>query len=110
MRYRGPHYGPPGPGGYWSFWTLLLVLALIGLGILLFMQMRKNGSPVFSRLRPGSPAGEPPDAAGILKMRYARGEIGRDEYLRIGSDLGVGSAAPAEEPTSAGDRSEESKK
>ena len=89
---------------------MLLLLALIGLGILLFTQMRKNGSPVLSRLRASAPAGEPLDAAGVLKMRYARGEIGRDEYLRIGSDLGIGPAAPAAEAATVEDSGEEPKK
>ncbi|HEX7525507.1 MAG TPA: SHOCT domain-containing protein [Gaiellaceae bacterium] len=41
----------------------------------------------------GPPGG--PDPLAVARMRYARGEIGRDEYVQLAQDLGE---APAAEP------------
>lgn len=113
MRNRVPQqFGPPEPSGSPGIWTLLLLLALIGLGVLLFLQMRKNGTPLFARPRPVAPSGEPIDAGAILKMRYSRGEIGRDEYLRIVSDIRVGPVVgpePAAEAPPVEEKAAESK-
>jgi uncharacterized membrane protein len=39
--------------------------------------------------------GAGPDAAvEFVRMRYARGEIDRDEFVRISTDLGAPSPAP----------------
>jgi uncharacterized membrane protein len=45
---------------------------------------------------PGPPdSGRPDDPLAILRLRYARGEIGRDEFLRANEDLGGGPTGPA---------------
>jgi hypothetical protein len=42
-----------------------------------------------------------PDALNLLRWRYARGEIGRDEFIQGTSDLtGRGEAPPPPEPPS----------
>lgn len=39
----------------------------------------------------GPPGG--PDPLAVARMRYARGEIGRDEYVQLAQDLGEAPAA-----------------
>jgi uncharacterized membrane protein len=57
------------------FWLAILVgLALCAYGLLVS--------------RPGTPVPAPAeDPLRILQLRYARGEIGRDEYMRMRQDL-----------------------
>jgi putative membrane protein len=68
-----------GNGGMWLggagmllFWVAIVVLAVWGLRAL------ATGS---ARTQP--PAGPPPTPLEIAQARYARGEIGRDEYETI---------------------------
>ncbi|GEM_PF-942516 len=67
-------WSPPG----WlmlAFWLVIVV----GLGLLLVWGMRRLGE------RSQSPEAEPPLT--MLQRRYARGEIGPEEYERIRHDL-----------------------
>jgi putative membrane protein len=72
----------------WVMFAILLVLflvAIVSLALALYDRSDDKAS---------SPSG----ALVELDLRYARGEIGRDEYLQRRADLG-GSAAPATEAT-----------
>jgi putative membrane protein len=72
----------------WVMFAILLVLlliAIVSLALALYDRSHADAS---------SPSG----ALSELDLRYARGEIGRDEYLQRRVDLG-GSAAPASEAT-----------
>ena len=96
MRYE--HVGHGGGTLGWVIFALELLL-LAGIIVLL---VRAFTAPRFA----GPPAGPPqgrrrfgrPDALTHARMRYANGDIGRDEYLQITRDLG-GTAAADEEPT-----------
>ncbi len=84
---RGP-YGSPGPGGwehmmhygfgYGGMFMWIIFLIVVGLLIYLIVQAQKT-------------KGQPPTQAethlDILKKRYARGEITKEEYDRIKKDL-----------------------
>jgi putative membrane protein len=61
-------------GGMWLFW--FAVIAVVSLSICLAARSMRNAEP----------PRETPDE--ILKKRFARGEIGRDEYERAMRDLG----------------------
>jgi putative membrane protein len=69
------------PGGWWVmllsmiFWLLLLV------GIVLLV-IWLAGKP-----RESSVPREPQSPLDVLKMRYARGEITRDDYVRMKDEL-----------------------
>ena len=65
--------------GMWIGW--LLVLAVIALVVWLVVRAARTGDRNLSR------PGESPSPEQILKERYARGEIGREEYERRLSDL-----------------------
>lgn len=76
--------GAPGPmlqpGTTWPGWLVLLSGLLVAAGILLL---------AWALGRPGSRASSADEGTplAILKERYARGEISREEYERIRSDL-----------------------
>lgn len=68
-----------------SLVNLLIVLLIIGLGYLVFRALFKSGGT--GRMNSMPTYTPPQDAMSILKERYARGEISREEYLRIREDL-----------------------
>ena len=84
-----------GHGGGWPFGLFFLLILLV-----------LGGLVVWSLLRPGArhappppppPASGPPDPAlEQARLRYARGEIDRDQFVRIARDLG--SPVTVEEP------------
>ncbi len=90
-----------GPWG-WLFFPLLIVV-LLGVGIWLVRAGRHG--PMAMRMRHGhnhglhGPWGERAaqelDPREILRLRYARGELSREEYLRMLEDL----EAPHRGPT-----------
>jgi hypothetical protein len=107
---RGFH-GPREDGAWWPILPLvgwLLTLAVIGL--IVFLVLRRRPAP-FAEGRPGWWGQQPPWAAApprpdsaleIARARYARGEMSREEFLRVSSDLGgppPGPEAPPPSPT-----------
>jgi uncharacterized membrane protein len=73
-------------GGDFPFGLIFLLLLLVLVGLV-----------VWSVLRPGGRHGPPPPPPGHgpgdaaleqARLRYARGEIDRDEFVRISRDLG----------------------
>jgi len=71
---------------------ILLVVALILLAVSLArLAFRRSAAATTAG------AGSADDALGTLRMRYARGEIGRDEFLLAHADLG-GPSPPTETP------------
>ena len=95
----GP-YGRHFDGGHPFLHVLLMVLFVLlvaAIAVLLYrlLTRRQPGyAPVVSL--PGAPAA---DALAIVRLRYARGEIKRDEYLRMSSDFGA-PAGVRDEPAS----------
>jgi len=95
---RGPmfmpdyHHGAPSSLA-WTIFALQLLL-LAGLAYLVVRS--------FAGARRPAPAGAPPvappppanDAVEVVRMRYARGELSRDEYVQAVRDLG---GTPADE-------------
>jgi len=106
------HFRPPnGPGPYrfewhhghqlfpWLFFVIFVVLAVLA-AVALVRTWRVT--PRAAAAGPAGPGGDP--ALAELRLRYARGDIARDEYLRRAADLGDATAAaptvqqPAAEP------------
>ena len=77
----GPLGPPPLPLGPDLEWAAFAVAALAGV----FWLTREAHSRYWLR---GSGRGNP-QAYDILQERYAKGEISREEYLRMASDLGA---------------------
>ena len=85
---RAHHFG--------GFLFLLVLLVLVVLAVVLIVrtvQSRKPplAEPPWRSMQPAAPPVDP--VFSELRMRYARGEIGRDEYLQRVADLGYGPAA-----------------
>ena len=68
-------------GGLFSI--ILIAGAIVGIVFLVRWLVSKNG-PIYGGTSEG---GTPQSVEEILKSRYARGEISREEYLQLKSDL-----------------------
>lgn len=70
-------YGSDGwhMGGMWLWWVLLIVAAVVGVWVLVSRAHGRRG---------GGESGSPEEE---LKRRYAKGEIDRETYERMLSDL-----------------------
>jgi putative membrane protein len=77
--YGEVHHGHP------VLWVLLLVLfvALVVFAIYSLVRLTRGGSSV-AAAAPGGDA-----ALESVRMRYARGEIDRDTFIRVSTDLGA---------------------
>jgi putative membrane protein len=104
-------YGPYGgfDGGSIAamvFWLVLLVLLVVGVVFIVRTAGRRPIGPLFG---PGPGLWGPPGphhALAELDLRYARGEIERDDYLQRRADLlsqpGPGAGSPAPGPGAGG--------
>jgi len=94
------HVGPPIYHPWWSFagviFLLLLFAAVIALLIWAVLRLTREQRPAqFEAGWRGLPPGQRRDVAlEHARYRYARGEIGRDEFIQISADLGAPYAAP----------------
>jgi uncharacterized membrane protein len=85
----------PGPLG-WTFFALLVVGIVAG--VIALASWLAAGRGQGSARPPSLPSGSGEDPLTILRLRYARGEISREEFLRASEDLGE---APPPPPTAA---------
>jgi len=76
-------------GGGWIWFGLLMMLfgLLVLVGIILLAVWAIPRLAGSERQRSNTTSGSPEDPLTILQRRYARGEITREEYERIRSDL-----------------------
>lgn len=76
-----------GGGMIWFGLLMMLFGLLVFVGIILVGIWAIGRLAGSERLRPSSTSSSPEDPMTILQRRYARGEITREEYERIRSDL-----------------------
>jgi hypothetical protein len=110
------HHSGPGALAWATFaLVLLLVLTVFALIVARFARRSRRHwghGPGHRRRRflfagqgpgmgPGRGMGGPQDPLEALRWRYARGEIGRDEFLLAASDLTAHADAPAPPPAAA---------
>jgi uncharacterized membrane protein len=95
------------PAHHWIAGIVILMMFVVLVGVIIWAVIRitrtdaaKRGPALSGPPPPPAPApaaASAEDAAlTALRMRYARGEIDRDEYVRVASDLGV--TLPPEAP------------
>ena len=75
-------------GTPWFAWFLLalLLVVLIGLAVFVFSRLAGSHAP---RLLPAVGPAPADDPLTVLRLRYARGEIARDEFVQTSKDLGA---------------------
>jgi uncharacterized membrane protein len=100
VEWGGGHRGGGADTLEWVIFALLLVLILLVIAqiALILMRRRRFGRHFGGGMHgpgPGGPPWDRPDPLAIARMRYARGEIGRDEFAQLTQDLG---GAPEVEP------------
>jgi putative membrane protein len=80
-----------GDRGWWFFGGLvpfLLLLGLVGLAVWAILRATSRGSAVFAAPSAGAAVVRPDSALEELRLRYARGEMSREEFLQRSQDLG----------------------
>lgn len=82
-----------GGHSWWGFWggfvPLLLILALLGVAVWALARNMRGGPAVQTPGAAMLPSRTDP-ALEQTRLRYARGEIRREEFLRLSRDLGEG--------------------
>lgn len=81
--FMGGWGGMGGWGLVGGFMGLLFLLALAAAVVALFLWLWRRTTPTSEVSRPG-----PLSAREVLELRYARGELTREEFLRVKEDLG----------------------
>ena len=98
-------FGGPGPGWDAPWWQgflgvlipTLFLIALVVLAVWAVLRVSERRLP--SAPAPLPPGGAPRDAAlEQARLRYARGEMSREEYLQVSADL-AGATAGEDEAT-----------
>jgi hypothetical protein len=96
------HDGPPALA--WATFALLLLLVLSFAALVLWQLSARRavagpgGRRRFAFAGGPGPRRRRPDPVELLRMRYASGEINRDEFLERTADLGGPPSAAEEEP------------
>ena len=89
---RGFDYAPHHP---WVGAVILFVLFAVLIGVIIWAVIRITRTEAAKQGRastpPPPPVGAAPEDAALaaLRMRYAQGEIDREEFVRTSSDLGA---------------------
>ena len=95
------HWGYWGGDGGWvvgGFLWLLLTAGLVAAAMVLVLRAAAGarGQQRLPASAAPTPTPGPDPAVTELRLRYARGDITREEYVRTAADLGV--AVPGDEP------------
>lgn len=100
---RGIQYAP---AHHWMAGVVMLVMFAVLIAVIVWAVIRitrtdalRRGPALTAPPLPPAVAAPAEDAAlTALRVRYASGEINRDEYVRVASDLGVTPTPPPETP------------
>ena len=98
----GPTYGPyfahHHDGGHPFAWILFFLLLALVVALVTWVVLRFADGRLGQSRRVVVASGPPvDDPLTAVRMRYARGEIDRNEFLRISNDLGGPPEQPGEE-------------
>ena len=96
------------PAHHWIAGIVMLVMFAVLIGVIIWAVVRITRTEAAKRA-PALTGPPPPPVAAVgapaedpvltaLRLRYARGEIDRDEYVRVASDLGLTPPPEASSP------------
>ena len=88
-----PRFGDPWWHGYLG-WLIPLLVFVVLVGLSVWAVTRLTGSGRLALASSPAPVRRNDSALELVRGRYARGEISRDEFAQLSSDLG----APVPEP------------
>jgi putative membrane protein len=94
-----PRFGGPGFGhhGSWFFALVPLILSAVLIGVAIWAVLRLTSRRASVTTTAPFPAGPRPDAAlEEVRLRYARGEMTREEFVQRTRDLGGNPAEPVD--------------
>ena len=94
-----PYWQYAGDGHPFIWLLLILIFAALVVAVVVFVFRRLAPPQGFARFAHAA-AGPHEDALTIVRMRYARGEIDREQYLQTTADLG-GAGHTADPPLDA---------
>ena len=89
----GSYYGMMGGGAAWGWGILMMAIPALILIVVLLALFGGVREPTDTVLHPAYTP-PPANALDTLDLRYARGELSRDDYLRVRGDLRQGSSQP----------------
>ena len=94
-----PYWEHAGNGHPWAHVILLILflMLLVTAAVFLFRLLANRSAPA-QQFVPAT-AGPAAEALNIARLRYARGEIKRAEFLRMSKDFGAPGEEPSEAPT-----------
>lgn len=100
FRHNPPHrfemHDSFGPGAFEIVFLVALLALVVLFGVWVFTNIRRNATPTAAPVS-RAPLPAPPSDTALheARMRYARGEIARDDFVRMMEDLG---GVPPEPP------------
>lgn len=96
------HFDPRWADGGWWLWGIVPLLMLLLLGGLIVWAVLRLSRPVPAAMPPAPPLRDP--VLEEVRLRYARGEIDREEFLQRSRDLGApqAEASGGDEPPGVG--------
>ena len=100
-----PHFGGPpmtGHPGWGLGWLLPLVVTAVLVGVAIWAVLRVTRMGALSTVGAAGPTGGADVALEAARMRYASGDLARDEYRRVVRDLGGHDPIPGDEPPPTG--------
>ncbi len=87
------HHDGPGPLAWLAFAVLLILAFALAIGVARWLLSERGRHPLASPPVDATRSGVE-EALQVARLRYARGEIDRDAYLRLAEDIAGPSASP----------------
>ena len=89
MMYRGGFFGGHDAGPHVLGFLVLIAFVIVVVALVLFLiRWTRGAQPSVVSVAPGATVGGADPAVAAARMRYARGEMSREDFLRIAEDLG----------------------
>ena len=95
----GPVFVHTGPWQHgWFGWLLPILFLAVVAGLVIWVVLRVTRRPPVLAPAWGPPRFGSDAALGEARLRYARGEMSREDFLQVSGDLGTGGRGEVEPP------------